>query len=276
MAINVNSSETKFFSESVLYTGIANVKVLAINPDLSQLQEIGYNFKSEPVYLSENDEGIKKVRIDVYVGNEKVKTKLVFFLENKDNKSKKSGASEYTNSFAQNSWGQTAADCTSKVGKNGKPFFKDDGVRVAKTGEVGLYQFLADWLNINPDDSIMLDKFQALFQGDYKELQLLVKSAKDNTFWTLLSVNSGKYQNALSQCVVRGQFALASAVTRISGYIKKQSDAGYSPFKSEDSYTLEFKEYMPSGGQKGTLPDPDAPVVQPKMKAKNEVDDLPF
>jgi len=35
-----------------LYTGLANMKVVAINPTMSELTDLGYNPQQEPEYIS--------------------------------------------------------------------------------------------------------------------------------------------------------------------------------------------------------------------------------
>ena len=50
MAIQSNSSEIEVSGGIPLYTGIASVSVVAVNPTLAELLKLGVKLKTEPVY----------------------------------------------------------------------------------------------------------------------------------------------------------------------------------------------------------------------------------
>ena len=241
MAFGVNSSETKHFNETILYTGISKVNIVAINPTLAQHNDIGFKFEKEPEYLSTGDDGTKKVRIDVIVKNDKFKTKFAFFLEDKNRESKTTaGSFEIVNDFGQSTWAASPEDAINKIGRNGNKWFKPDGARIAKVGEVALITFLRDWANTGVEEVGKIDNFTALFNGNFKELQDYVRILSNNTIYTLATVKEGKYQGIYTGCFVRTQFSIKTAENKFADFLKKQKDAGY-PIK--ESYSLEFREY---------------------------------
>ena len=91
MAFNSNASDTKVFKEIKLYTGLHNMKVVAINPTKDKLEEMGYKPQNDPVYLTVEGE-VKKLRLDFHLlgdspEGEKIMTKVAFFLENQHRES---------------------------------------------------------------------------------------------------------------------------------------------------------------------------------------------
>jgi hypothetical protein len=69
MAFNPNKSDEKVFREIKLYTGLHNMKVVAINPTKAQLEEMGYKPQNDPVYLTVEEE-VKKLRLDFHLHGE--------------------------------------------------------------------------------------------------------------------------------------------------------------------------------------------------------------
>ena len=222
MAFGVNSSDKKHFNETILYTGVSSVKVIGINPTLAQLQELGFKFEKEPEYTSESPEGVKKVRIDVIIANDKFKTKFAIFLENKDRINKGGDKYEITNNFGQSTWAASVQDATEKIGRNGNKWFSPEGARIAKVGEVQLITFLRDWANTGVDEVGKIDNFDALFKGNYSELQSYVKTLSNNTIYVMFIVKDGKYQGIYNRFTVRTQFSQRTAENKFSTFIADQ------------------------------------------------------
>ncbi len=267
MAMKINDSSKKVLKDFSTYKGVCPVKVYAGNPTLAELQELGMNFNSEPEYVSETDTGEAKVRIDFIVGNDKLKTKLTFFLEDRERVSK-NGKFEFINNLGQSSWGETLEEVLSRTGRGGNTWFNELGARKALVGEAQLMQFLADWLNIdtNAGDEVYLENLPALFKGDFSELKKYVKEADSNRVYVLLTVNEkdGKfYQNVYNGAFARASFTPQAAIGRFAKEAKKQEDSGY-PIKGFAG--LEFGEYIPT--LDSTEPDADAPT------SVENVDDL--
>lgn len=264
MAFGVNSSDKKHFNETILYTGVSSVKVIGINPTLAQLQELGFKFEKEPEYTSESPEGVKKVRIDVIIANDKFKTKFAIFLENKDRINKNGDKYEIINDYGQSTWAASVQEATEKIGRGGNKWFSPEGARIAKIGEVQLITFLRDWANTGVNEVGKIDNFDALFKGNYSELQSYVKALSNNTIYTLATVKDGKYQSIYTGLFVRTQFSQRTTENKFSTFIADQKKAGY-PMK--ESYSINFQEYT------GSAIEPDIDV---KFNELDNSDKLQF
>lgn len=179
-----------------LYVGFAESKVVAINPDLAKLEELGYNTEDkEEVEYCKEKEGVKTARIDVYF--EEVKTgykfKKAFFLEDEDvtQKAKDDWSDEQIEAFnPKTQWVNQVGDSQWVVDEKDLPkrfthftkknksteeveVYGDKEYRVAKRGEADLMSFLKDWLDFNffsANTNIFLDT-KKMFNGNFKELQ---------------------------------------------------------------------------------------------------------
>lgn len=239
MAIKGNSSDKPVVKEFSKYIGPCVISVSAVNPSQSEMVTMGLKADKDPEYLTEV-EGVKKVRIDFYVQNVELKTKLSFFLEDKERANKIGDKFEFINNVGQSTWGVSVEEAVAKEGKNGNTWFKPEGARKALVGEVDFYNFIKNWANVAPDEECVLDDIKALFKGNFKELQGLVKMLAANTVWVMATVNDKGYQNINNKCFGRAtskQFAKTFA-----DFVAKQKDSGYA---IKDKYALEFKEYIP-------------------------------
>lgn len=268
MAIKTNSSDEKFFKEFSLYTGVTKMKVLAINPNLEELQELGFNFQQEPEYAGQTDEGADKVRLDFILGNEFTKAKVSFFLQNTPSKGSTSGKFEFINNFCKSSWGTSLEEVLQREGKGGMKFFKPNGARVALVGEVSLMAFLCDWLNTSPEDEVTLDTLKKIIKGDVKELKEYLNAAKNNEVYVLITAtenNDKYYQNVENRFFVRSQFSETTAINKFSEWIKKQPEK----YKPKGVYNINFGKFeIP----KNTI-SPDKEVL-PETSTKEE--DVPY
>jgi len=249
MAFKGNSSDQRFFQDIKLYTGPSLMKVIGICPNLGELQLLGFNFEKEPEYVDTKGE-FPKVRIDVIFKNKDLKAKAGFFLEKRNRTNKDGNKFEIINNFGQSTWTTTVEEAINKVGKNGNKWFKPNGARVAMVGEVQLMGFLRDWMNIGPEEESTIDNYDAIFKGNFKELQQYVKQAENNTIYTLCTVKDNKYQQVYTGFFARSQFSISTVMRKLMAYVEDQKKAGY-PLK--DAYSYEFKEFTPSV----VIPDPE-------------------
>lgn len=258
MAFGVNSSDKKHFNETILYTGVSSVKVIGINPTLAQLQEFGFKFEKEPEYTSidDKDGDVRTVRIDVIIANDKFKTKFAIFLKDKERINKNGDKYEIINDYGQNTWASSVQEATEKIGRGGNKWFSPEGARIAKVGEVQLVTFLRDWANTGVNEIGKIDNFDALFKGNYSELQSYVKTLSNNTIYTLATVKDGKYQGVYTGLFVRTQFSQRTAENKFNTFITNQKKAGY-PMK--ESYSINFQEYT------GSAIEPDSDVKFTEM-----------
>ena len=223
MAFNANKSDEAVVKEGKLYTGLANMKVIAINPTKSQLEELGYKPQNDPVYNTRDGE-TEKLRLDVFLGLEnddsKIMTKVAFFLENSIRKNKNGDKAEWINDFGRTAWG------TLETPPSDLKWFDSETARPCKIGESDVHTFLVNWLNISPNDEAKLENFEGLFSGDYSELNGLLESNSDNEIRVLLTVRDGKYQSIYNKYFDR---ATNKRNNYWESHMKKQTEGGYPP-----------------------------------------------
>ena len=238
MAFNANDSNKAVVKEGKLFTGLRNMKVIAINPNKAEMETIGYNPQNEPAYISLGDEDSKKLRLDFFLqgeGNEGelVRTKIAFFLENKHRTNKAGTKAEWINDAARNAWG------TPDVAPDTLKWFDASTARPCKIGEADVHLFLVNWLNIQPGDEAKLDNFDALFDGNYSELRSILSSNQNNEIKVLLTIRDGKYQSCYNRYFDR---ATNKRTSYWESHIKKQSEDGYPP-KEDFSNSFIFQEW---------------------------------
>lgn len=168
-------------SAKTRFIGIGEFNVLAIQPNIEQLNEMGFktdNFKS--YYDKEKDQ----VRIDVIVraNKENITEKLSFWVQNKENvSSKEPYRKEYIDAHGNCTW------CTEEELKNKKftrkskdfntgeeievQFFFPQSARPALVGERQFTEFLRGWLALKPENNCQIPNIENLFKEDYSELQ---------------------------------------------------------------------------------------------------------
>jgi hypothetical protein len=242
MAVKGNSSDKAVVNERKLFVGPALISVVACNPSQTEMVAMGLKAEKDPEYVTEV-EGVKKVRIDFYVQNKDLKTKLTFFLEDKERANKDGDKWEFINNVGQSTWGTSVKECIAKEGKNGNTWFKPEGARKALVGEVDFYNFIKNWANVSPYEECMLDDIKALFKGNFKELQGLVKMLAANTVWAMATVNEKNYQNINNKCFGRATSKMFPKT--FSDFAKKQAESENGKYALKDKWSVEFKEYVP-------------------------------
>jgi hypothetical protein len=217
-----------------LYTGLGDVEIVLVNPTLAELQAKGVNFKEEPVYTSVADAGHKKVRLDIWTNHPIVGLqKVVFFLEDYS-KDSAAGNKQYINDFGQSTWGKTEEDVMARL-----KWFDSKGIRLAKSGEPELVDFIKNLLSIGKDTEAGIDKISKLFNGDVSELKDIFAKFNDRKVQILYMVKefSGEwYQNIYARYFSR-------AGSKSTGYWNKHFTGSTSTPIFQDSYLL--KEFDP-------------------------------
>jgi len=225
MGFTPNESDKKVFKEIKLYTGIHNMKVVAINPPKDKLEEMGYKPQNDPVYLTTEGD-VKKLRLDFHLQGqgpegEKIMTKVAFFLENQYRLNRDGTKSEWINDFGRVAW---SAEGDPENAPDGLTWFKHETARQSHVGEGDLHLFLVNWLNIGPDDEAKLDNFLAVFDEDYSELQSLLAGNIDNEVRVLLTVRDSKYQSVYNKYFDR---ASNKRTNYWDSHVKNQTSNGY-------------------------------------------------
>lgn len=220
-----------------LWTGVANMKVIAINPTVDELAKI-YNTDnvSEPTYVTENNNGNTKVRLDFFLQNEEngIITSFPIWLENEARVSV-AGNNQFINRKVQSTWSTSLEDLTANEKMS---WFDMTTAREAKSGEVDLYEFLVKWTNAQTGESVDLElsNFENLItKGDISELkEIMAKIGK--TVNVLLGVRDGQYQSVYTKYVNRGHIASTKG-------FEKNLDGEYGEFKANYANSLELKLY---------------------------------
>jgi len=240
MGFTPNESDKKVFKEVKLYTGIHNLKVVAINPTKDQLEEMGYKPQNAPVYLTTEGD-VKKLRLDFHLNGEspegdKIMTKVAFFLENQLRVNREGTKSEWINDFGRTAW---SAEGDPDNPPTELAWFKSETARQSHVGEGDLHLFLTNWLNIGPDDEAKMDNFIGLFDEDYSEIQGLLAGNVDNEIRVLLTVRDNKYQSVYNKYFDR---ASNKRTNYWDSHIKNQTVNGY-PVKEDYQNSVTFQEW---------------------------------
>ena len=263
MAIKVNNENEQIIKEVKLYTGVTLVNISNACATLAELNEAGLNFSKEPIYTSIDPvTNVKKVRIDLIFKNDLFKAKDSFFLVDKNNYSEKKGTYEFINDYGQATWAANLEDVLNKINKKtGKKWFKPDGARIAKIGEVRLISFFRDIANSNEEDKLKYN-LTDLFNGNFKEIQQDTIALKNNRIYALTTVKDGKYQGIYTGFFVRKSFSPKTAITKFNEHIQSKKSEGY-PLK--ESYSFEFKEYTG-----GVIEPDDEPTQEGNINLDNQ------
>lgn len=177
-----------------LYTGLADVKVVAVNPTKEEAEKLGISMKADPVYTSVDDTtGNRKVRIDIYVTSDKTSKidKMAFFLEDAPRVSEK-GNTQFINDFGDASFSESIEAIASNPKMS---WFKSDGIRPAFGGEADLIDFIKALLNIQKGSVAKLDNPKALFTGNVSEIAAIFKANPERKVQVLYTVreNDGNW-----------------------------------------------------------------------------------
>lgn len=247
MAFNSNKSDEKVFKEIKLYTGLHNMKVVAINPIKAQLEEMGYKPQNDPVYLTTENAGpngetvVKKLRLDFHLhgqndAGEKIMTKVAFFLENQYRVNRDGDKSEWINDFGRTAWSAQGDPDNPPAGLT---WFKSETARQSHVGEADLHLFLVNWLNIGPEDEAKMDNFLAIFDEDYTELRSLLAGNIDNEVRVLLTVRDSKYQSVYNKYFDR---ASNKRTNYWESHVRNQTSNGYA-IKEDYQNAFTFQEW---------------------------------
>ena len=233
MAIQSNSSDKEVTGGGIpLYTGIAPVTVIAVNPNLAELNALGVQMKTEPNYAGiQLGENIKN-KIVFWIKNEEhsLSTRLEILVEDSPRAVSKTGKFQITNKYGQVTWAATP--------EQAPDWFKQEDVRRTYPGEEILINFMKAWANIPNDGECSFDTIDAIMKGDVKELKTLVESLKENKLRVMLGVKDGKYQQVYTRCFGRLK------PKRNDVFVRSLND-DYGTFNAEYNTDLLFQKYDP-------------------------------
>ena len=232
MAIESNNSEEVVAGGGYqLYTGIAAVSVVAVNPTQAELQEIGINAKEEPKYSVEiNGEEFNKIVF--YLRHDDPNMTVRFdILAKPEHRLSKSGKAMWINNIGQMTWSEEAP--AYEWWKN------SDSSRKAYVGEDTLVNFTKAWANVANGGKISFDTIDAIMKGDVKELKQLIKGLASNKLRVLVGVKDEKYQTVYNRHFGRLKPANDSLFV-------KALNEDYGSFNAEYNKDLQFGVYSPT------------------------------
>lgn len=221
-----------------LYTGVAEIDIVAINPTKEELSELlnGAEVK-EPTYTETSKDGNRKVRIDFWYRFAKdpdTVSKFAIWLEDKDRFGQNSGKTQYINNRCQTAWGKSIEDIANDPNLQ---WFDTSTARVAKDGEESLYDVLVKLTNasLDAESDLELDSLDDIFNGDVSELvginEKLGKGLK-----VLVGVKDGKYQDTYTKMLLRRQTVNLS-------YIQKSLEKERGEFNADYNNSFDFALY---------------------------------
>jgi len=228
MAIKSNDSNVEVANGGVkLYSGLANFKVIAVNPTLAELHELGIMVKQDPNYFVDLN-GTEYFKLCFWVKNDDLTTRFEILM-NSEERISKSGKHQWMNNIGQSTW------------SDGEPeydWFKKEGLRKALTGEETLINFVKQWANVANGDEAYFESIAKIVKGDVAEVRALVGLLASNEVRLLIGVKDGKYQ---------------TVYTKVFGRVKPQRDDifaknlndEYGAFNAEFDTTLAWGTFTP-------------------------------
>ena len=235
MAIQSNNSEEVVAGGGItLYTGIAPVSVVAVNPSLDELSDLGINLRNEPEYkvtLNEEDYNKLVFWLKSDVPGLSFTTRFEILMQSKHRASKDGSKFMWANNIGQTTW---SADVPAYDWWKNK-----DKTRKAYVGEDTLINFTKAWANVAAGGEISFDTIDAIAQGDVQELQEYVKVLSANKLRVLVGVKDGKYQ-----AVYNRHFGRLKPM-RDDMFIKALNE-DYGSFNAEYNKDLKLQVYSPT------------------------------
>ena len=251
-----------------LFTGVAALKVIAVNPTQEELKALGYKAEKAPEYAVTNKktgrpQKLIRFILEFEVGGKKYKTDHAVFMESQ----KKTDV-----------W-------IDKFGKFGKDRTKIDtaSARNPYEGEIELLDILQAWVAPNKNSEFYLDTIDNIATaGSTSELKTLLKNFGDNLFKGLLYVRDSKYQavwgKKFERIYSRDLSYLHKKLVQEQSYLN--GDFGPIDFALYTEDQFKVREFTPSGDT-ATADVSSAPTGQSQVdpgagQAEAADDDAPF
>jgi len=269
MAVKTSNEATETtVKDFKYYTGVIPYRVVAVNPSLKELKEIGIEYmQKEPEYVTEqtfNDNVVKSTIVDFWMKSVpdpdhpdmEILNNIRFRINHEPWVGNNTGKQQYINKYGRTAWALEESDLDENQ------YFKNEGTRKSHRGEEELHKFLFSWLNMSYDDKneewdeclVNADK---LIAGDFSELKEIVVSAKEYVVKVLTGVDvnekDGKiryYQSFYNKMFLKHN---QTSTNRLEEFVSKE----YNEFKA-DFYTFDIQEF-----DKSAKPDED-PVTEAK------------
>lgn len=224
--------------------------VVAINPTLEERAKL-FNTEvkddaKEIEYISTDEEGNTKLRLDFYYSNSEVGIKRYSVtLINKERRNKNQDKYQYISSIGTTSWAEDESglpEWFKKFTDKEGAVLGDKEIRVALEGEELLFIFLraffSGYKDNDPEKSITFN-YKKLFAGDYREIRGDVFSGAGRPFVGLLQVETSddgtkKYEKLFGKAFLpKGYVEKIANNSFRNEYEKKQYDKFLKELKGE-------------------------------------------
>ena len=245
MGFQGKASDVKTVSNSkALKSGLAEVKVISINPTGAEMKEVlGFEPKQEPVYVTDRENfdkvSVKNARIDFWLELEDgTQTKLSLYLSG-EHATSKAGNNQYINAYGKTTWASDE--------NNTSEWFLDEGVRQSYRGEEDLHKFMAAWLNVpytkDEKGTCQIENPAAIFAGDFSELKETLEIFPDSKVRVLLGVKETD-EGKQFQVVYTKKFDKVCVAPNYGAW-SKELNSPYGAFKAElqDPTDLSLTDY---------------------------------
>lgn len=199
------------------FVGFTKVEVAAINPTKSEINKLlgkeDSDNDKEIEYLSEDNEGNKKLRMSFWLRSEKLDRFFVysFNLIDKVRMNKAGDKHQYVNSVCDSSWAdspENLPDFFTSFIEEGESV-GEKKVKEAIMGEADLCSLVRVWLGRlnwkNPKTEVMIDT-KTLFKENYKELRSQIDGNYCTPFVALLGVRTDESDPNKNYQQVYGKF----------------------------------------------------------------------
>ena len=188
MAIQSNASTEEVVGGIKTYSGLTNVKVIAVNPTLAELHAVGINVKQEPNYTVEFS-GEEYSKIVFWLANSDGNFKLEILMQNKP-KVSQNGKFQWMNNIGQSTWSEDSPTYD---------WWKTEGQRKAYTGEETLINFIKAWANVASGDEVYFETMNEIAKGNLGEIKALIGVLATNEVRILIGVKDDKYQQVYTK-----------------------------------------------------------------------------
>ena len=238
MAIQSNASTEEVVGGMKLYSGLTNVRVIAVNPTMAELHALDIKVKQEPNYsVTFSNEDYNKVVF--WLANTEGNFKLEILMQNKPRVSQ-TGKHQWINGIGQSTWSEDEPSYD---------WWKTEGQRKAYTGEETLINFTKAWANVRQGDEVTFDTISEIAKGNVAEIKALLGSLTTNEVRVLIGVKDDKYQQVY---------------TKYFGRVKPQRNDLFVKALNDDygSFNADFNADLVWGTHRPTseLISPDAPA----------------
>ena len=228
MSIQSNASTEEVMGGMKSFSGLTNVKVIAVNPTMAELHALDINVKQEPNYKVEFS-GEEYNKVIFWLSNADGNFRLEILMQSKPRVSQ-TGKHQWMNAIGQSTWSEQEPTYE---------WWKTEGQRKAYTGEETLINFVKAWANVASGDEVTFETISNIANGDVREIKSLISTLKTNEVRVLIGVKDDKYQQVYTKYFGRVK-------PQRDDMVVKELNKEYGEFKAEYDPTLSWGPYTPT------------------------------